>query len=866
MALFLVIAIVIAFEPKWIRSEGIYELYSNVLGHKLGYWVNVVFDFLAVAYILFCIFFLLKKLIGTLYNSKLSKFNIKDGAVELSYHASVFNKHLDEIIYFFQASDCDVVVFEDLDRFDDPRKLFLKLREINLLINDSEYFKNNKNKRKPVRFIYAIKDDIFTGEERTKYFDYIISSIPIVNTLNSGDYLIQNYSELFSDIKSSQWIELGEYIDGMRELRNIINEFIQYENQVGSGLPRHKLLAMTIYKNKYPQDYSKLHCKSGVLYRTIEAKKHFADIANNANKQRLNELKARYQEEREGIIGIRKAYINYLSKNHLLKGVEIEGRRFVADEITESDELFDKFINNEISQYYTVDEDTDKLVFEPYSFQFDDIEREVSLGKGYVESRKEYENIISDITSQRDVLEREIKIIERSSFSTIISKIKNGAEALVVVNNEYRKEHKLDEVNQNKIDSNMCRMILHLIRNGYIDEDYGLFISYFHPGALTESDNEYLQALKLGISKGYDYRLRDTKTIFNRLQLELFDRKEILNYDLLDYLVKKEIKDNIELDRLIASFKEHHYIDFIVGYEEAGTEQKTFFEYLLNKWSEYLKITFNINYIEQKSELLAIFYKYCSNPYSFWNNKKELNDSYSIIINNISKLDFNNLSKIIQSLSLKFKKLAVKDDENANKLYQFVLNNKLFEINLHNMNVVFGEDFELKAYTTILTSNNSKLIEYVNENIEVVTEFIPETSNEESTEAIVKLLNNTIILEEWKVDYIKQQKNIINNLEGVNSEFEHVLFTTNRIKPTWDNVLEYYSHSDKKLTPSLKEFIEFNYEILKTDKVVNKEGCPVGSLFVSLFATNELSLNAYRALVAQFNIHFANTDLSSLVK
>ena len=37
--------------------------------------------------------------------------------------------------------------------------------------------------------IYAVKDDIFKDEERTKFFDYIITVIPIINSSNSKDKL-----------------------------------------------------------------------------------------------------------------------------------------------------------------------------------------------------------------------------------------------------------------------------------------------------------------------------------------------------------------------------------------------------------------------------------------------------------------------------------------------------------------------------------------------------------------------------------------------------------------------------------------------------------------------------------------------------
>ncbi|WP_225370228.1 YobI family P-loop NTPase [Methanobrevibacter arboriphilus] len=64
---------------------------------------------------------------------------------------------------FFEATGHNVVIIEDLDRFQET-EIFTKLREINLLINNS-----NKIDRH-VTFIYAIRDEMFTDKDRTKFF------------------------------------------------------------------------------------------------------------------------------------------------------------------------------------------------------------------------------------------------------------------------------------------------------------------------------------------------------------------------------------------------------------------------------------------------------------------------------------------------------------------------------------------------------------------------------------------------------------------------------------------------------------------------------------------------------------------------
>ena len=76
-----------------------------------------------------------------------------------------------------------MVLLEDLDRFK-QQNIFVKLREINHLINNSEEVKQ------PVRFIYALGDEMFKDEEiKTQFFDFIIPIIPIVDVSNSGKKL-----------------------------------------------------------------------------------------------------------------------------------------------------------------------------------------------------------------------------------------------------------------------------------------------------------------------------------------------------------------------------------------------------------------------------------------------------------------------------------------------------------------------------------------------------------------------------------------------------------------------------------------------------------------------------------------------------
>ncbi|PDP67423.1 hypothetical protein CLI70_11255, partial [Prevotella intermedia] len=96
-----ILAFFIAFEPSWARIETLYYCLN------WGQW-NVIPDFLAVLYMLAVVGLAVWKLIPNYANSKLNKFSLKDASIELNEDTSIFNQHLDEILYFFQATKYDI--------------------------------------------------------------------------------------------------------------------------------------------------------------------------------------------------------------------------------------------------------------------------------------------------------------------------------------------------------------------------------------------------------------------------------------------------------------------------------------------------------------------------------------------------------------------------------------------------------------------------------------------------------------------------------------------------------------------------------------------------------------------------------------
>ena len=227
----------IVFEPTWLRVETFYSMFNF---GKTNFWI----DLFCATIMMFESYFFIKKLIQAYSNSKLNKLNLKDGEIELE-ETSIFNKHLDEILYFFQVTKYNVVVIEDVDRFG-TTDIFLKLRELNQLINESKVI------GRPVIFLYAVKDDLFIDEDRVKFFDYIVTVVPTINPANSKDRLKNLLSEKgHTNFNDDDLSEMGFFIQDMRLLINIVNEYDQYHQRLikeNANLDCTKLLGMIVYK------------------------------------------------------------------------------------------------------------------------------------------------------------------------------------------------------------------------------------------------------------------------------------------------------------------------------------------------------------------------------------------------------------------------------------------------------------------------------------------------------------------------------------------------------------------------------------------------------------------------------------------
>ena len=301
-------AFIILFEPTFLRVESFYDLYFSVFGPNVGKWINLAFDTLSLAWLVYIAYLVISWAVRRISAISSLRLKAKDFEVEASKDSSVFNKMMEELTYYFRAGRYDVVLIEDLDRLKQPSGLFLKLRELNIMLNESYAFQSENKK---LKFIYAVRDDLFDSDLRVKFFDYIVPVVPIIDSYNAADYVIDKRSDIYEGNNSfKQDIpEIVLYVKEMRVLQNVINEFEIYQKAIlerRAHMSESKLLAMIVYKNLWPDNYSKLHSRSSILNSLFDKSRVFVDKLFSSKVEELSHINQKIEALESEAKSIRK--------------------------------------------------------------------------------------------------------------------------------------------------------------------------------------------------------------------------------------------------------------------------------------------------------------------------------------------------------------------------------------------------------------------------------------------------------------------------------------------------------------------------------------------------------------------------------
>lgn len=761
--------------------------------HLVNYW-----DYASIFFLLGGTSVLLYILIR-LFRLGLIKLSVQGAEIEISKNKdlSILNKHLDEILYFFSETKYDVLVLEDLDRFSNA-EIFVKLRELSTLVNN----KAGSIKRK-VTFIYALKDDVFKDEKkRTKFFDLIIPVVPYINATNSADSLIEMFDNLNLNrpVSKSFLSDLSLFITDHRLITNIYNEFVVYHGQLDNEkLSNNKLLALIVYKNIHPADYSSLQENKGNLYDLFQEK-------STIIKEQLTVLATRSQEIRKQINIVNLLISKSLKELRLIYLAELY--RAIRSQSPSFIGLVQ--INNE--QRYLLEAHSDRdfgfLMKENYlniyirSGNYNGIDNPFKAVEKEIDPNSPYatrENVLMGQLNY-DLQELELAL---SNTESHFSKIKG------YTFNQVLTIKPLSEFGTPIVEDGRLTF---MIRGGHLSEDYKYYLSYLMAGQLSQGDTEYILAVTMPTFLPWEHQITDPRAVVERIDEIFFSYREALNFDIFTYLLKNPEKYPGKYKTLMNQLAVVNAVilEFIEAYRITdasvfGLAIKAVVEFADKFWINIR--SFNSIDSETKYRYLVSLIQYGSLERL---QQQDINKYFSRdIAENASLLTINegiivkNYTALILSMGIKVSSAPSNISHAYNpEILNFILEHSLYYLNIEMLDRLTEHLALNKTYPIIRESRLSILLKHgpepmqnhIRENIGdyVRNIYFNEINHDkEAAEVIELILNSEQLTGEEKHVVLTNTEIELTEPSLIPEDMWKSAFSLGRIKPTWQNASVY---------------------------------------------------------------------------
>ncbi|OUL08991.1 hypothetical protein B0533_06170 [Sedimentibacter sp. SX930] len=771
---------------------------------------------------------------------KLSKLSFSAFTVESSSNDnSYFSKFLDEILYFFETSEANVVFIEDIDRFNNL-EVFEHLRELNYLIN------NSKQIHGPVKFVYAIKDSIFQIESsdkamkesseyvRTKFFDFILPIIPVVDSNNSSEFLVPKMREILGvnldgskksaalDIKMERFLlDISIYVDDLRLIYNICNEFRIYKDNLKKRLKNleyiddKKLMSIIVYKNIMPKDFAQLQSKKGNLYRIFhEEKEQLLSDLRRESEQRKTELEKKlvnsdkdtFRRAEAAIGGLisQKVHPNYLKHGYLKR-----------NERGQTGNSFPYFAINEVMVGDFLDSSQDILYYTGNAwnaFPRDEIRNQFYLvGLKDEFTYEEFsENERTKIITEIQAVKKELAFLQTKRMRDLVNL------------NEAFKVKLMDMVPEYSL------LLLYLIGEGYIDEQYENYISNIYENTLSHHDSAIIRKLKanvrliddeqfenfeLAVHKLYDNDLQKPAILHKSIILGIFkagsysekrnpiietfqDRFEDADKALLlEKLFSESNRDSEQFVRMILEKNKKLFRDLIPYISDEAMKDEFIYRIFYSCRIELVKSCLeNDEKIQHQIEKIPAFVPEL--------RKKEIG----------SVEDFKD---VFQTYPFKFKDAGMFEMEAEE--FDCTLKNNMYEINKKNLFSIFviltNLDEDMFSLSALLGMNMPELEANINENFKLFVTVLDEMDAlHENGEMLIQILNNTDLAESRKLSILGKNSNPVNDVSDIAD-------ATLR-KAAFEN--DKFDTSLKNFVMSVQYGVEHTFKYLSDENVIER--------------------------------------------
>lgn len=752
---------------------------------------------------------ILYQVLGYAISLKEIKLKLHDAEFNITNeeNKSILNDHIDEIIYFFQETKKNVVIIEDLDRFDNTT-IFIRLRELNALINAS------CNHR--IVFIYAIKDNMFKNTERSKFFEYIIPVIPIINPTNAYDLIREYYGDVVENIDNRFLRKTCLYFDDMRLVINILNEYQDYLHHLGElYLDKNQLFAMMVYKNHYPDEFAKLNANEGEIYHVFNAiKSEFIESRTDELENKIASLQEKEEEVANEMLTsideLNAVYTKFLNEllrkdNVNVAHINIEGRLISINAYDQAVFLDLRRLRNQKIQYRTLN----SHYIQDSSHCFQDVEEYTGSNLGYIErseiiKNKERDRLLA-IKNQKNAFKKDLESTRNQTMEALL---------------------------QSGLELNVNEQLKFFILNGYINENYTDYISIFFESSISKPDKEYAMIVNARQIPNFELELKNqNELLLNYLSEDEMLTSSVLNIDMLRYLIgvnsfekhKENViqkicdKSNVSIDFLTILFSKNvNFLHILIP--KLAQYDNTVFDEILSEIDDEQTIDIYSKIITHIGVSLGTSVHLTKKLKEFLLKRV---DYISFVMDCLSddKEDFRQFTLAIEPL---FTHVDATDIE----LFNWLGEQNLFSIEVDiikdslvgNLALSMEEvehSLETAPLTTIFQSNINYLISdfwrYINDYVCLFITYLADGKQfAENEEVIIEVLNAEELNNENKKELLSKTITKITDITKIDSNLHDELFKYNVAQPNWSNVIEGFKHNEDKLFNSLILFINTN--------------------------------------------------------
>lgn len=702
---------------------------------------------------------------------------------------SILNRHLDEIIYFFQSTDYDLVIIEDLDRFEDA-EIFVTLREINSLVNE------NAGVRRTIRFLYALRDDVFVNTDRTKFFEFIIPVIPIINASNSIDMVLEQGKRLELDNRLNRQFlrEVSRYLNDLRLIQNIFNEYAIYvanlEADDENTLNANKLLAILIYKNVYPKDFEQLHRGEGNLADILGRHDELLAHAETACKAEIAELEqkidvAERQTPRD-LKELRQIYAMALIEKLPadVNSVSLDGQSWITIPGLVGHDAFEQVL------------ETGHIICRNFHnhrprIDISTLQTEVDSQKTYLQRKAEIENKTE--ASKSETLQRirelraKIATLRITRFNELV---RSSAERLNDLFVGFGEKGELARF---------------LILEGHLDDTYYQYTSLFHSGRLSPNDNKFLIQIRAFITLDPDYQIDNPNEVIAAMRETDFGQSYVLNVKLVDCLLSEATRYS-EQTRKLLEFISSHFEgceDFFEAYYATGRAVPELLSSLADEWEQFVPTT-----IASKRNLSHITRLVTTLPEGALQKLARDGEAFpDFVAANLPEILAREPDLAAERLEgVGFEVRSLPAIGGSTGIVRFMARKGLFELSIANLEHIYREvlgetnltAFRERNYTTLRSLTDPALITRVERDLDLYLSDVLlelQDNSEEDAAAITDLLCREELDEDDLREFLGRQTALLPTLEGVPDRLHATVFELGRIAPAWENCMSFMAGS-----------------------------------------------------------------------